>query len=91
MHILIGILLGVILLWAWLIGHWFARVLVFLLLACVGFVAGAAVENASSATTPANVIIVGLIGAALAWPVAGLPVYYWRHRIRQLVEYHGGD
>jgi hypothetical protein len=33
MHSLIGLLLGVALLYFWLIGHWFARVLVFLMVA----------------------------------------------------------
>jgi len=40
MHLLIGLLLGIVLLYFWLLGHWFARVLVFLPLAVVGFVAG---------------------------------------------------
>jgi hypothetical protein len=45
----------------WLIGHWFARVLVFLMLAVVGFVAGANVTPHN----PAGSIICGLIGTAL--------------------------
>jgi hypothetical protein len=43
----------------------------------VGFIAGTSV-------TPHNLagsIICGLIGAALAWPLASIPIYYWRHRI----------
>jgi hypothetical protein len=61
----------------WLIGHWFARVLVFLVLAAVGFIAGANVPTPS----PAGSIICGLIGAALAWPLASIPIYYWRRPI----------
>jgi hypothetical protein len=33
--------LAIPLLYFWLIGHWFARVLMFLMLAVVGFIAGA--------------------------------------------------
>jgi hypothetical protein len=84
MHILIGLAMGVALLYFWLIGHWFARVLVFLMLACAGFVGGAALTNISPNAPPAGIIICGLIGAALAWPIAGLPVYYWRHHIRAM-------
>ena len=83
MHILIGIAMAVALLYWWLIGHWFARVLVFLLLACVGFVAGAALANTSPNAPAAGVIILGLIGAAFGWPIAGLPTYYWRHQMRE--------
>jgi hypothetical protein len=32
-HIIVGLLLAIALLYFWLIGHWFARVLVFLVLA----------------------------------------------------------
>jgi hypothetical protein len=63
----------------WLIGHWFARVLVFLVLAVVGFIAGA---NVPPPPSPAGSIICGLIGAALAWPLASIPIYYWRRQLR---------
>jgi hypothetical protein len=71
-HIIVGLLLAIAMLYFWLIGHWFARVL-----AVVGFIAGANVPT----PTPAGSIICGLIGAALAWPLASIPIYYWRHRI----------
>src|ERR1700733_1267971 len=41
MHIIFGICLGLALLYFWLIGHWFARVVVFLMLvAIVGTIGG---------------------------------------------------
>jgi hypothetical protein len=51
---------------------------VFLALAVVGFIAGA---NVPTSPSPAGSIICGIIGAALAWPLASIPIYYWRHRI----------
>ena len=77
-HIIVGLLLAIALFYFWLIGHWFARVLVFLMLAVVGFIAGA---NVPTSPSPAGSIICGLIGAALAWPLASIPIYYWRHQI----------
>jgi hypothetical protein len=39
-NIIIGLLLAIVLLYFWLIGHWFARVLVFRVFAVIGFAAG---------------------------------------------------
>ena len=78
MHIIVGLLLAIALFYFWLIGHWFARVLVFLMLAVVGFIAGA---NVPTSPSPAGSIICGLIGAALAWPLASIPIYYWHRQI----------
>jgi hypothetical protein len=52
-------------------------VLVFLVLAVVGFIAGANVTPHN----PAGSIICGIIGSALAWPLASIPIYYWRRQI----------
>jgi hypothetical protein len=52
-------------------------VLVFLVPAVVGFIAGANVTPHN----PAGSIISGLIGAALAWPLASIPIYRWRRQI----------
>jgi hypothetical protein len=70
MHFLIGLGLFVVLLYWWLIGHWFARVLVFLLFAVLGALI--------SAGNGAAMIAAGV----LAWFVAGLPIYYQRYRSR---------
>jgi hypothetical protein len=56
-------------------------VLVFLMLAVVGFIAGANVQTPN----PAGSIICGIIGAALAWPLASIPIYYWRRQLMHVV------
>jgi hypothetical protein len=88
MHILIGLAMGLALLYFWLIGHWFARVIVFLILACVGFAAGASIVNFGLYDGHANILgpglLAGAVGAALAWPLASIPTYYWRHHLRAL-------
>jgi len=80
-HIIVGLLLAIALLYFWLIGHWFARVLVFLMLAVVGFIAGVNIPPHN----PTGSIICGIIGAALAWPLASIPIYYWRRRVMHTV------
>jgi hypothetical protein len=85
MHILIGALLALGLLWAWLSGHWFARVVMFLVLAlCFGAAGGALMNNPHAANGGDPAIIGAILGFALAWPVSGLPVYYWRNEIRKM-------
>ena len=81
MEILIGLALGAVLLYFWLIGHWFARVLVFLLLGAVTFVTVAYITQ--DPKYPTAGVIYGLLAAGLAWPVASLPIYYWRHQARE--------
>lgn len=83
MHILIGLAMGVALLYWWLLGNWFARVLVFLLFACGGFLGGVAIGAQSH--DQSSWLVLGIIGAGLAWPLAGLPVYFWRWRIQQMM------
>jgi len=82
MELMIGAGLALALLYFWLIGHWFARVVMFLLLAVVGFIAGAALASASPNPPTFALVLFGLIGAALAWPLSGIPIYYWRHQFR---------
>ena len=77
LHIIIGLLLAIALFYFWLIGHWFARVPVFLMLAVVGFIAGANIPPHN----PTGSIICGIIGAAFAWPLASIPIYYRRRQI----------
>jgi len=82
MELMIGAGLALALLYFWLLGHWFARVVMFLLLAVVGFIAGAALASASPNPPTFALVLFGLIGAALAWPLSGIPIYYWRHQFR---------
>lgn len=76
MQFLIGLGLAVALLYFWLIGHWFARVLMFLLLGA-GFFAGGAVLGNDNTGDPSLGIVLGLIGVVVAWFTAGIPIY-WR-------------
>lgn len=78
MHIFIGGVFALVVLFFWLTGHWFARVVAFLLFAgAFGFF---------------GVLLTGmehnngwlglLLGIALAWPVSGIPVYWFRYQAR---------
>jgi hypothetical protein len=70
MHIIIAVAAGVALLYFWLLGHWFARVLVFLLCLGVGLIL---------ADLPA-LIFLGVVG----WFGGGIPLYVRRHQARKL-------
>lgn len=86
MEMLIGLAMSAALLYFWLLGHWFARVLVFLGLAGVsgfaGLIVGSTNSNAGAGVT------IGLLGLGAAWVVAALPTFYWRRRI---VAEYGAD
>jgi hypothetical protein len=58
-------------------GHASMARVVFLVLAVVSFIAGANVTPHN----PTGSVICGVIGAALAWPLASIPIYYWRRPI----------
>ena len=118
MHILVGLVLAAVLLYFWLIGHWFARVLAFLALApalgLAGWIGGLAMvpppseaqradarqhvsdpysvelvdHYARQQRNDAQPLIGALLGLALAWPVAGLPIYIGRWRLKALVAKH---
>lgn len=81
MHILIGLAVGVALLYFWLVGWWFARALVFLILGFGLFFLFA--DGARDPSHPLAGWIAGLLGLALAWPAAAFPTYYWRHQARR--------
>ena len=76
MHILIGLIVAAALLYGWLVGFWFARVLMFLLLVGVSFVASLA------SGSPPTALVIALCAAIPLWFVAGLPTYYWQRRNR---------
>jgi len=85
MHILIS---GIIVvaaalagLYFWLLGHWFVRILAFLVLGAIGAFLGACLSG-GAAQEPAAEIFFALLGFGLAWPVASIPVYVRRHRER---------
>jgi hypothetical protein len=81
MPIIIGLILAGALLYAWLSGWWFARVLVtLLLLACVGLVA--------AATDDATVKLWCLGIAVAVWPIADAPSWFKRRAARRLGSMH---
>ncbi len=75
---IVGLLLGVTLLFFWLSAHWFARMLAFLLLAAVtGFFAAvwvAAFNGPAAGTWAATVCTIA------AWFISGIPLYIARRR-----------
>ena len=85
MHILIGLVLGCVLLYFWLVGHWFARVLFVPIATIAVFVAmfvamvGNSHENVSHPAETAVALVIGLIAG---WVIAGIPTRYWRKRAR---------
>lgn len=115
MHILIGLVLACGLLYFWLAGNWFARVLTFLPLAVLfAVLCGAGGKAAFHPTfTPAQIAqfryefttsvrlsdeevserafnhsgpgigyLTGAMGIVAAWYVSGIPIWYWRRRMR---------
>jgi hypothetical protein len=65
-EILIGLVLAAGVLWAWLAGHWFGRVLAFLAFAIVG---GIGLDLAMA--DPLGLVL----GTVAAWFVSGIPIY----------------
>lgn len=86
MHIIIGLGAALALLYFWLIGHWFARVVMFLILMLtLGLLGGGLFASGFDRNTQADaqhlaMIFGAILGAASAWPVSGIPIYYWRKR-----------
>jgi len=80
MHIIVGLGLALVLLYFWLLGHWFARVVMFLALAVAFGALGALFTGAGGPPAQNHALVGMLIGAALAWPVSSIPIYYLRSR-----------
>ena len=77
MHILIGLCMGLALLYYWLLGHWFARVLMCILLVLMGVLIGLANMDRH----PEFAAPLMLIGAGAGWAAGSAPVWYWRKRL----------
>jgi len=73
MEILVGLALALVLLYFWLLGHWFARVVMFLALAAAFGLLGAAFTTGPPGQK--NELVGMLIGVALAWPVSSIPIW----------------
>ena len=65
------------LLYFWLLGHWFARVLMCILLVLVGVFIGLANMDRH----PEGAALLTLIGAGVGWAAGSAPVWYWRKRL----------
>jgi hypothetical protein len=87
-HIIIGIAAGVALLYFWLLGHWFARVLVHLMLMplLAGLLAAAFTVGVGHPGDPIGIIGGCILGLTAGWFIASAPVYYWRHKLRPIYE-----
>ncbi len=83
MEIILGIVLFLGLLYGWLVGHWFARVVMALALWVLGgFIAILFAANGTEDQRQATIIAVIFGGSVLSWLIAGLPTYYWRQKRR---------
>jgi hypothetical protein len=81
--VLLWLAAGIGLLYFWLVGHWFARVLAFLLFAVPLVILGWGIGEKQ---TPGGVGMIFTIpfGGYLAWLLSGVPVYYWRSKARAI-------
>lgn len=76
MAILIGFVIAATVLWLWLSGHWFGRVLAFL---AFGTVFGVFLFLAFSDGKGGGPGLLGFVcGQGIAWVLAGIPI--WRQR-----------
>jgi len=89
MEILIGIGIALAVLFFWLSGHWFARVVMFLLLGAVltAVITPSITFGVYAGQAPWQILFpIILVGFGLAWPIAGLPAYYYRRQVRQMLQ-----
>jgi hypothetical protein len=76
---LVALAVGVVLLYYWLLGHWFARALTFLAFAMpLGFL------GACYAHDPIAGLFGMAVGGTAAWFLAGIPIYVRRRRPAQI-------
>lgn len=79
---LIGGLLAVVLLYFWLMGHWFARVVMFLALIPVGTAGIAAGLSAAGDQMQNGLAFCLVVGAIASWFASGIPAYVRRSNSR---------
>jgi hypothetical protein len=78
MHIIIGVGAAIALLYFWLLGHWFARILMCIVL---GSTFGLIALVACVDKHPEGAILLVLIGGGAGWAISSIPVWYWRERL----------
>ena len=76
MHVLIGLTMAIGVLWLWLSGHWFGRVLAFLTFGVVFAGIGGLLYYGAAGHPDPGIVFGCIVGLAAAWPVASLPT--WR-------------
>jgi len=72
---------GIALLYFWLIGHWFARIVMVPIATLPGFLLGNVLWMTLSGQ-PFDALLGIVLGLASCWFVASLPTYYWRRQVR---------
>ena len=80
MDILIGLATALSLLYFWIIGHWFGRVILFLPLGLAGMIAGLSPATMNHPPNYGAALILTPILVALAWLFASIPIYLRRRR-----------
>jgi hypothetical protein len=84
MHLLIGLGLFLWLFYGWLVGHWFARVLVFLLICAAFFLLDCIVFAAPGPGWKLFAILLLPLAGVAAWGISGIPIYVHRKRSYQI-------
>lgn len=85
MGTLTGLMIFCGLLYWWIIGHWFARILVTLALSLSLLYVALFLMEMNHAAAGAR-LLVALLLLCSTWFIGGAPTYYWRHRMRFLRE-----
>lgn len=75
---------GLGLLWLWLSGHWFGRVVIFLALIALGLAIYAATENSTGHLTGICIVLAG-------WPVSSAPRWVRARRWAISVAHRDGE
>jgi hypothetical protein len=79
MTIFVGLGLALAGLYWWILGHWFARIVCFLMLAPTMGLVWASLAGRDAASQ----FLVGILVMAFAWPISSLPMYFWRWHYKQ--------
>ena len=79
-HALLGLALVLVLLYFWLLGHWFARILTFLMFGAAGTLLALVLKHGDNPGPEIAAIVIGFVGG---WFIASLPTYYWRYELRR--------
>ncbi|HXT81386.1 MAG TPA: hypothetical protein VN702_17610 [Acetobacteraceae bacterium] len=73
MVILAGLMLGAAVLYVWLLGHWFGRVLMFL--ACGAFLTFIVVAIGGRNSDAAPLLLFLAVALAISWAIASIPMW----------------